>query len=69
MILKIILFRNGSCFEEARDFFTSKGRLLAIVFYAIGGFLLVNVVLAFCLCCHPEKKQKQGFYKRMDYYD
>jgi hypothetical protein len=46
---------SNSCFTEVKDFFETNGKILAYVFYGIGGFLALLVFLAFCLCCHPKR--------------
>lgn len=55
------------CFEQIYDFIDSYAATIYIVCFISGGYLLLNFILATCLCCHPDKKKGLPVYTRMSY--
>jgi hypothetical protein len=45
----------------------SKGKVMGIATGITTGFILLNVIFVFCICCHPHTKAQKNkkFYARM----
>lgn len=62
---------SDSCFVAVKDFFKTNGATVSYVFYAVGGLLGLLVVVAFCMCFHPnlKKRNTHSYYQRMGEFE
>ncbi|KAL4481430.1 hypothetical protein ABPG72_010583 [Tetrahymena utriculariae] len=58
---------SETCKEKFQDFIKSYGRIAYIVGLIVGSYLLINAILAFCLCCR-KKNSGQSLYERFANY-
>lgn len=53
------------CAEEIQKYFLDYGKRVGAVSIVVGIFLGIVLIMSFCLCCHPDKKQEKNIYRRL----
>ena len=61
---------DESCFFSLFNWLHDYGAIFATVSLLIAFMCFLIVMASFCICCHPEVRNKGGdYYERMGYYD
>lgn len=58
---------NNVCYSHIQETMESWFRICYITCYTVFSFLLLNVILSFCVCCSKRHHHHGDIYTRMDY--
>jgi hypothetical protein len=63
-------YSDDSCFFSLYNWVHEYGITFSVVTLLIAFLCFLMVLASFCICCHPETRNKGGdYYERMGYYD
>ncbi|KAL4481431.1 hypothetical protein ABPG72_010584 [Tetrahymena utriculariae] len=59
---------TDTCKVNFQELVSSYGRLAFFVGFVVGSYLLLNAILAFCLCCRKKRQGATIIYERFTFY-